>query len=616
MRLKDDFYQIIEHEGGQGDAKFLLELNGGHSIYTAHFPGHPVTPGVCILQMVKELLEEHLALDLEIQSVKNVKFLSVISPDENPKVEFSLSHIVKENGGVKAQAVVECDGRVFAKLSLQCRISVRARLRSRGICLVIPTYNNGRTLAQVVEDAMTYISDIIVVNDGSTDDTAEILSNYPFVTVVSYPANRGKGYSLKQGFRKALDMGFAYAITMDADGQHFAKDIPTFLAANIKHPGALIVGERNLEGVQRTKGSTFANKFSNFWFAVQTGHCLRDTQTGYRLYPLKRLVGLNLLTSRYEAELELMVFASWHGTELHSVPIDVYYPPQEERVSHFRPFKDFARISVLNTLLCILAVVYALPLALLRLLDTILRTAYCLIFFITFSSLVITPETWLYMKIGKMTEKKRLVIHKIIRFIARFVMIYHGIPGTKFKYRVADENCFDTPKLIVCNHQSNFDLMCSLIFTHKVIFLTKDWVWNNPFFGFLIRSAEYLSVSEGLDTLLPRLQDLVARGYSIAVFPEGTRSEDCSIGRFHQGAFHLAEQLGLDVLPFTLYGAGKVLPKKGLYLRRGLIYIEVCETIRRRELDEKGTTLQQASIMRMSNKKRYNELSDKFEKDA
>ena len=123
----------------------------------------------------------------------------------------------------------------------------------------------------------------------------------------------------------------------------------------------MIIGNRQLEGADRSGGSKFANQFSNFWFYVQTGRALKDTQTGYRLYPLRKLHGLSLLTSRYEAELELLVFASWHGVKIVSVPVGVYYPPRAERVSHFRPGMDFARISMLNTVLCMLAVVYGLP---------------------------------------------------------------------------------------------------------------------------------------------------------------------------------------------------------------------------------------------------------------
>ena len=239
-------------------------------------------------------------------------------------------------------------------------------LHDRGICVIIPTYNNEKTISGVVNEALSFCDSVIVVNDGSTDSTTQSLRSISGITLVEYERNRGKGYALRCGFNKALELGFTYAITLDGDGQHYPANIIDFLNANIRYPKSLIVGQRNLKGVTRPKGSSFANKFSNFWFYVQTGVKLDDTQTGYRLYPLKQLRGLSLLTSRYEAELELMVLASWHGVEIVSIPIEVYYPPREERVSHFRPTMDFVRISILNTVLCILAVIYALPLRLWR----------------------------------------------------------------------------------------------------------------------------------------------------------------------------------------------------------------------------------------------------------
>ena len=493
----------------------------------------------------------------------------------------------------------------------------RQRLRSRGICVVIPTYNNEGTVEDVVNRSKQQCLDVIVVNDGCTDRTPDILADIDDVTVVTLRRNSGKGAALREGFRKAKSMGFAYAITIDADGQHFPEDIPAMLEANIKHPGSLLIGERkDLATMERSGGSRFANAFSNFWFCVQTGQHLRDTQTGFRLYPLHRLHALQLLTSRYEAELELLVFSAWHGVRLVQVPVSVYYPPREERVSHFRPAYDFTRISVLNTVLCVLALVYGLPLWLLRKAATFLRTAYSLAFFLIFTLCIMTPLAVLFIRIGRMTEQKRLRLHRVLQFMAKFVMQYHGIPGVKSSVGNANAEDFSKPAVILCNHQSHLDLMPMLQLSEKIVVLTKDWVWHNPFYGYVIRNAEFYPVSMGTDELLPRLRSLVERGYSIVVYPEGTRSEDCSIMRFHQGAFYLAKELGIDILPTILYGAGKVLPKKDKHLHRGTIHIEIDRRFSPQDMDSLGELRERARWFRRYYKMRYRELCDNFEKYA
>ena len=234
------------------------------------------------------------------------------------------------------------------------------RMKDDGICVIIPSYENAGTVADIVGRALNYCSDVIVVNDGSTDSTDKVLSGMD-ITLVSYPVNKGKGHALREGFRKARQMGFSKAVTLDADGQHFPEDIPVLVEALSSDPNAMIIGSRSLNNENMPQGNSFANKFSNFWFTVQTAKSLPDTQTGFRLYQLDKLGNLRLLTSRYEAELELLVFQCWKGVSMIPVPIQVYYPPKEERVSHFRPGWDFTRISILNTFLCILALVYGLP---------------------------------------------------------------------------------------------------------------------------------------------------------------------------------------------------------------------------------------------------------------
>ena len=230
------------------------------------------------------------------------------------------------------------------------------------LCVIIPTYNNVKTIGKVIADVLKRCGQVIVVDDGSTDGTsAEIRSLASRITIVAYQPNRGKGHALVAGFRKAKEMGFTHAITIDADGQHFADDIPVFINELDNHRDAIVVGARNLTEENMPRGNTFANKFSNFWFRLQTGINLQDTQSGYRLYPINALWGLRFITSRYEAELELLVFSAWAGTPIVSVPVRVYYPPADERVSHFRPIYDFVRISILNTLLCVAALVYGYP---------------------------------------------------------------------------------------------------------------------------------------------------------------------------------------------------------------------------------------------------------------
>lgn len=480
----------------------------------------------------------------------------------------------------------------------------RRMLRERGICVVIPTYNNAGTIVDVVRRSKEQCDDVIVVCDGCTDDTVALLQQVDGITIVSYPHNGGKGIALKKGFQKALKEGFSYAITLDADGQHFPEDIHIFLEANIDHPEAIIVGQRKgMDSVERTSGSKFANAFSNFWFCVQTGHRLADTQTGYRLYPLKKLPCLSLLTSRYEAELELMVFSSWQGVEIVSKEVNVFYPPKEERVSHFRPIKDFSRIFVLNTCLSILAIVYAYPLKLFRLLMTILRTLYSLLLYLIACFCILLPYTALLNVLRCDKQQKAESLRKLLYRLTRFVVFQHGIPGVRCTVDRGGET-FDRPAVIICNHQSHLDLMLMLSQTPKMIVLTNDWVWNSPFFGKVLQNAEYYPVSMGIDSMLPKLKDLVERGYSIAVYPEGTRSKDCRIGRFHKGAFHIASALKLDILPFVEYGAGQVLPKGGKYLRKGRIRLQIDKRIPYEEYSQYGTSQEIASRFR----KYYREL--------
>jgi glycosyltransferase involved in cell wall biosynthesis len=229
------------------------------------------------------------------------------------------------------------------------------------IAVLIPTYNNAGTLAQVLQDVLSYTPHVIVVNDGSTDHTLEVLDQFPEVQRVTYTNNRGKGIALRRGFTYARQQGYEYVITMDADGQHFASDLQAFHQRLQENGDAIIIGARNLQQENMPGKNSFANKFSNFWFYVETGMKAPDTQSGYRMYPLQQIAPIRFWCPRYEFEVEVLVRSAWKGIKIDWVPVKVYYPPAEERVSHFRPFQDFSRISVLNTVLVLITFLYIKP---------------------------------------------------------------------------------------------------------------------------------------------------------------------------------------------------------------------------------------------------------------
>ncbi len=228
-------------------------------------------------------------------------------------------------------------------------------------CVIVPTYNNAGTLHQVMSDVLHYTGRVIVVNDGSSDDTQRILAKFPNLSVINFPKNEGKGMAIRAGFELAVKMGYDYAITIDSDGQHFASDLPSFLEKLASEKSAIIIGARNLHQENMPGKNTFANKFSNFWFFVDTGIQAPDTQSGYRLYPLHLMKGMHFYGRKYEFEVEVLVRCAWKGIGIKWIPINVYYPPPEQRVSHFRPGPDFSRISVLNTILFLVAVLYIKP---------------------------------------------------------------------------------------------------------------------------------------------------------------------------------------------------------------------------------------------------------------
>lgn len=215
--------------------------------------------------------------------------------------------------------------------------------------------------------------------------------------------------------------------------------------------------------------------------------------------------------------------------------------------------------------------------------------------------------TYLYFLIGKTTEHKRMALHRFICNRCRWAVRH--MPSTTYTLDNATSETFVKPAVVICNHQSHLDLVYLLALTPKLIVLTNDWVWNCPFYNILIHRAEFYPVSNGMEANLPRLHSLVKRGYSVVVFPEGTRSETCRILRFHQGAFALAKALNVDILPITLYGTGKLLPKHSRMLAPADIVVKIGQ-----RMAPGDNARQQAKEVRAMYINNYSQLCDAHEK--
>ena len=446
------------------------------------------------------------------------------------------------------------------------------RISQHHICALIPTYNNAGTILDVIRRTRLQLRDIIVVVDGCTDDTLALLATLDFpITIVAYPKNKGKGSALVAGFRKAMEMGFEYALTLDADGQHYPEDIPQMLRALDLHQGALIVGSRQFTDDNMPGKSKFANKFSNFWFKLQTTIDLPDTQTGMRIYPLHKLYGLSLITSRYEAELELLVFAAWHNVSIVPVPIRVYYPPKEQRVSHFRPAYDFTRISILNCFLCLGALLFGY-------INMYWRTVLCFGYFGLTMLLVISPYSLLFFAIHGENPKSRERYRKQMQRLAKHYCFLLG----GLHYTIDNPHHISLgaePSIIIANHQSHIDIMLLLSQTPKLAIMVKDYIWYNPIFHTVARKLDCFPLSlddKAKETLIRRVTE---EGYSIMVFPEGTRTTTGEIGRFHRGAAYYAEMLHLPIQPVLLEGLCDYMTRRQFMLRPNHVTMHILPTI-------------------------------------
>jgi glycosyltransferase involved in cell wall biosynthesis len=211
--------------------------------------------------------------------------------------------------------------------------------------IIIPVYNHGRSVEAVVREARALHLPIYVVDDGSTDEGPRILRRIPGIHLLRHRVNRGKGAALLTGMRAAAATA-QWAITLDADGQHHPRDARALMAALTPGSRPIVVGVRTHmldSGAPWTSRS--GREFSNFWVRLAGGPRIKDSQSGFRIYPLAEVLNLGVRAMRYQFEVEVLVRAAWQRIPVIQVPVTVIYQKGSERVSHFRPFIDFMRNS-------------------------------------------------------------------------------------------------------------------------------------------------------------------------------------------------------------------------------------------------------------------------------
>jgi uncharacterized protein len=207
-------------------------------------------------------------------------------------------------------------------------------------------------------------------------------------------------------------------------------------------------------------------------------------------------------------------------------------------------------------------------------------TIYSFCYFL-YLALSMTIKGFILLTLRGSSEEHKMRYHQILQKKSKYVI--NHIPGTSFSYMNKSKDCIDKPSIIICNHQSHLDIMALLMLSPKIAILTKKWVWNNPFYGIVIRYADFFPITE-TNELIERISSMIEKGFSVVIFPEGTRSRDCRIQRFHRGAFYIAEKLQLDILPIYIDGFGQVLPKESWHLHPGKLHLEIMTRIKREEV--------------------------------
>lgn len=212
--------------------------------------------------------------------------------------------------------------------------------------VVIPVYNHEQHIGEVIRQALKLGLPLIVVDDGSTDNTPRIIRDIPGFSVIRHPVNLGKGAALRTGFAATVEQDCDWAITIDGDGQHFPEDAASLLRAAGENRRLIVVGKREgMAGKNVPWTSRLGRGFSNFWVWAAGGPLITDSQSGFRLYPLPEVLHLGVKATRYQFEVEVLVRAKQRGIETVEAPVRVVYQAKGERVSHFQPWRDFRRNS-------------------------------------------------------------------------------------------------------------------------------------------------------------------------------------------------------------------------------------------------------------------------------
>jgi glycosyltransferase involved in cell wall biosynthesis len=218
-------------------------------------------------------------------------------------------------------------------------------IKKNRFAFVIPVYNHAATVARVVKDAQALRFPVFVVDDGSTDNTYDQIKEIAGINILRHPQNQGKGAAIMTGFAAAAAVG-DWAITIDADGQHYPEDARKLIKAIPKKTRAVVVGARaDMTGKHVPWTSSFGRKFSNFWVRTSGGPVISDSQSGFRIYPLPEALNLKTKARRFQFEVEILVQAKRKDVKVFETPVRVNYNPNGKRISHFRPFVDFLRNS-------------------------------------------------------------------------------------------------------------------------------------------------------------------------------------------------------------------------------------------------------------------------------